>query len=183
MRSDDELYLAFRAGDGTAYDELMLRYGDALLIYLNGYTHNLHDAEDLMIEAFARIMVKKPLIREGNFKAYLFRTGRNLASRFHSVIKRADIFSMETLDHEIADGNLPDEIVWNNEKNAILHVCLERIDPKSKEALWLVYYEGMTYAEAAEVMGVSAKKIDKLLAKGKELMRRELGKEGVTSSY
>ena len=111
MRSDDELYSLFRAGDGTAFDELMLRYGDDLLIYLNGYTHNLHDAEDLMIEAFARIMVKRPAIREGNFKAYLFRTGRNLASRFHRRSRRADIFSMDDLQNEIADGNLPDEIV------------------------------------------------------------------------
>ena len=57
MRSDDELYSAFLAGSGTAYDELMIRHGDDLLVYLNGYTHNFHDAEDLMIEAFARIMV------------------------------------------------------------------------------------------------------------------------------
>ena len=183
MRSDDELYNAFRTGDGTAYDELMLRHGDDLLIYINGYTHNLYDAEDLMIEAFARIMVKKPAIREGNFKAYLFRTGRNLASRFHSKMLRMDVFSMEDLQSELTDGNLTEDIVWDAQKNAILRVCLERIDPKQREALWLVYYEGMTYEQAGEVMGVSAGKIDKLLAKGKQLMREELGKEGVTSSF
>ena len=32
-------------------------------------------------------------------------------------------------------------------------------------------------------MGISAKKIDKLLSKGKQLMREELGKEGVTGIY
>jgi RNA polymerase sigma-70 factor (ECF subfamily) len=183
MRNDDELYSAFRAGDGTAFDELMLRYGDDLLIYLNGYTHNLHDAEDLMIEAFARIMVKRPVIRAGNFKAYLFRTGRNLASRFHSRSRRLDVFSMDDLQNEIADGNLPDEIVWNEQRSMILKACLERIDPMQKEALWLVYYEGLTYEQAAGVMGISAKKIDKLLSKGKQLMREELGKEGVTGIY
>lgn len=183
MRSDDELYSAFLTGDGNAYDELMIRHGDDLLIYLNGYTHNFHDAEDLMIDAFARIMVKKPSIGEGNFRAYLFRTGRNLATRFHFRSHRADVFSMEDLDREISDGTLPEQIAWDNEKTGILNVCLERIDPQLREALWLVYCEGMTYAQAAEIMGVSSRKIDKLLAKGKSLLKVELGKEGVTNPY
>lgn len=183
MRSDDELYRAFRHGDNTAYDELVLRHGDDLLLFINGYTHNLHDAEDLMIEAFARIMAKRPSIREGNFKAYLFRTARNLASRFHAVSGRIDTFSMEELNRELAGGSLPHEIVWDEQRNAILHACLDRIDPQQSEALWLVYYEEMTYAQAAEVMGIKVKKIEKLLARGKENMRSELGKEGITGSY
>ncbi len=183
MRSDDELYRAFRSGDNSAYDQLVLRYGDDLLIFLNGYTHNLHDAEDLMIEAFARIMAKRPLIREGGFKAYLFKTGRNMASRFSVLSKRINTFSMEELSHEIAGGSLPEEIVWNEQKYSILHACLERIDPQQSEALWLVYGEGMTYAQAAEVMGVKVKKIDKLLSAGKTVMRRELDKEGMTNPF
>lgn len=183
MRSDDELYSAYLAGDGTAYDELMIRHGDALLIYLNGYTHNFHDAEDLMIEAFARIMVKKPSIGKGNFRAYLFRTGRNLATRFHFRSRRTEVFSLEDLNREIADGRLLEQIAWDNEKTGILNVCLERIDPQLREALWLVYCEEMTYAQAAEIMGVSSRKIDKLLAKGKSLLKEELGKEGVTNPY
>ncbi len=183
MRGDDELYSAFLTGDGSAYDELMIRHGDDLLIYLNGYTHNFHDAEDLMIEAFARIMVKKPSIGAGNFRAYLFRTGRNLAARFHSRSRRAVVFSMEDLDREIADGTLPEQIAWDNEKTGILNVCLGRIDPQLREALWLVYGEGMKYAQAADIMGVSTRKIDKLLARGKTLLKEELGKEGVTNPY
>ena len=183
MRSGDELYSAFLAGDGTAYDELMIRHGDDLLVYLNGYTHNFHDAEDLMIEAFARIMVKKPSIGAGSFRAYLFRTGRNLATRFHFRSHRAVIFSMDDLDREITDGTLPEQIAWDNEKAGILNVCLERIDPQLREALWLVYCEGMTYAQAADIMGVSSRKIDKLLAKGKLMLKEELGKEGVTNPY
>jgi len=96
---------------------------------------------------------------------------------------RADVFSMEDLDREIADGTLPEQIAWDNEKTSILNVCLGRIDPQLREALWLVYGEGMTYTQAAEIMGVSSRKIDKLLARGKLLLKEELGKEGVTNPY
>ena len=78
---DDALYRAFLDGDTASLDELMLRYGDRLWGYLNGILHDPGDAEDLMIESFARIMALRPRIGAGNFKAYLFRTGRNLALR------------------------------------------------------------------------------------------------------
>ena len=54
---DDELYSRFLAGDVPAYDDLLIRYGDNLTWYLYGYLHNLQDSEDLMIEAFARVMM------------------------------------------------------------------------------------------------------------------------------
>ena len=49
-----------------------------LTYYINGYTHDLQDAEDLMIDAFARIMVKKPKIQTGAFKAYLLLIRRRM---------------------------------------------------------------------------------------------------------
>jgi len=57
--TDDTLYREFLSGDGSSYDQLMLRYGDSLTFYLHGITHDWHDAEDMMIEAFARIMARK----------------------------------------------------------------------------------------------------------------------------
>lgn len=52
--TDEELYRAYLAGDEAGLRTLMERYGDSLTLYLSGYIHDLHDAEDLMIEAFAR---------------------------------------------------------------------------------------------------------------------------------
>ncbi len=195
MRSDDELYRRYLAGDTASYDELMLRHGDHLLFYLNKYLHDPEDSEDLMIEAFARIMARRPDIREGNFKAYLFRTGRNLALRLHERRHRLQMFSMDGMERNIADSilasasgdqadssRIPDRLAAE-ERNRILLQCLERIDPGLREALWLVYAEEMTYAQAAEVIGVRPKRIDRMLARGKKLMRQELGKEGVDNAY
>ncbi len=182
MNNDDELYRRFLAGDIDAYDQLMINHGNALTFYINGYTHDLPDAEDLMIEAFARIMVKKPRLQSGAFKAYLYKTARNLTIRFHEKKRNTVVFGLEDLDREVADSLLAEESGLE-ERKAILHMCLERIDPQLKEALWLVYCDGLSYGQAAEVMNVSAKKIDHLLAKGKQNMRKELEKEGINNAY
>ena len=182
MRSDDELYREFLSGNTKAYDELMVRYGDKLTFYLYGYLHTVEDAEDMMIEAFARIMVKRPSIRDGGFRAYLYKTARNLAARAHLLQLRSRTFEFgEMNDKAVAEG-LPEEKLWRDEKNEILHLCLDRIDPQYREALWLVYIEEMSYAEAATVMHVSVKKIENLLARGKQHLRKELEKEGVSDS-
>ncbi len=183
MYSDDELYSRFLKGDTSSYDQLLVRYGNSLTFYIHGYTHDLQDAEDLMIEAFARIMAKKPRIQAGAFKAYLYKTARNLTIRFHEKQRNVQVFGFEDLDREIADTVLTEEILAERNRREVLHTCLERIDPELREALWLVYFDDLTYAEAASVMRVSVKRIDHLLTRGKEHMRRELRKEGVSHAY
>ncbi len=183
MQNDDTLYRLFLAGETSAYDALMIRHGDSLTFYLNGYLHSWQDAEDLMIEAFARIMVRKPRIREGGFKAYLFKTARNLAARFHTKAARAETFSLEGMENEIAAGLSPENSLEDQQRTRILHLCLTRIDPQLREALWLVYFNDLSYADAAAVMGVSSKRVDKLLQRGKAIMRAELAKEGITNAY
>ncbi len=183
MNSDDELYRRFLAGDTSSYDQLMIRYGDSLTFYIHGYTHDLQDAEDLMIEAFARIMAKKPRIQAGAFKAYLYKTARNLTIRFHEKRRNMTVFSFEEMDREIADSVLKEDILETRNRKEVLRTCLERIDPELREALWLVYFDDMSYAQAAEVMRVSPKRIDHLLERGKQHMRRELKKEGIRHAY
>lgn len=183
MNRDDEFYRQFLSGKTSAYDELMIRYGDSLTFYLYGYLHNWQDAEDLTVEAFARILVKKPRIREGGFKVYLYKTARNLAARFHSRESRIESFTLEGAEKELAGSTLLEEQLQGEEKKQILHLCLERIDPELREALWLVYFEDLSYADAAGVMNVSKKRVDKLLQRGKAILRTELEKEGITNAH
>lgn len=181
--SEDELYSLFLLGDTRSYDALMLQCKDSLIFYLYGYLHDWQDAEDLMIEAFARIMVKRPLIEEGGFKAYLYKTARNLTARLYSRKVRFGTFSIDGFEEILADPALSEETVWKDEKRRILMRCLERLDPQFREAIWLVYMEDMNYAEAAKTMRVSKKKVDNLLFRGKQQLRKELEEEGITTSY
>ena len=193
--ADGALYDRFLRGETSAYDQLMIRHGDSLTRYLYGYLHDWHEAEDLMIEAFARVMVKRPSIQENAFKAYLFRTARNLALRFRERRSRLQFFSVDGMETEIADsllaagggsasgGSPVEEDIRNDEVKRALFQCLDRIDPELREALWLIYFEEMSYAQAAEVMRVKVKRIDRLLVRGKREMRKELEKEGITNAY
>ena len=180
--TDSGLYESFLSGDTDAYDQLMIRHGDSMTLYLYGYLHDWQDAEDMMIEAFARIMARKPKIGEGCFKAYLYKTGRNLAARFHQTITRVNSFSLEDAGVEIADSEIIENRMIDDEKKEILHMCLGKMDKELSEALWLIYFEELSYSEAASVMGVNTKRIDHLLTRGRKTLKTELIKEGITSA-
>ena len=176
--SDDQLYQQYLAGDRAVGDQLMIRYADALTAYLDGFLHNAQDAEDLMLDCFTVILVTKPAIEEGHFRAYLFKMARNKANHLWKIRLRQPEFSLdEDLPAQVAS---PEDTLWENERSTILQKCLNRIAPQYREALWLFYFMDLDYKQSAEVMGCTRKKIDNLLRNGKNRLRLELEKEGIT---
>ena len=174
--SDERLFERLIAGDQDCLRELMERHGDALMLFANGYVHDIHTAEDLMLEAFSRMLARRPHLREHGFKPYLYKTARNLALRH--IRMRNRFMSVEDLDDEPAAEVGVEDAVLRDERVRELYRCLEQIPADYREALYLVYIEDMSYDEAAAVMRKTRKQIDNLVARGKRAMRQLMGEEG-----
>ena len=93
--TDEESYRLYLEGDETGLEQLMERYGTPLTLYINGYLQDEDEAEELMIDALAYLLVKKPRIRDGGLKAYLYKSARHLALRRKS--RRTRCFSLDEL--------------------------------------------------------------------------------------
>lgn len=178
MITDETLYRSYLEGDENGLTMLMERYGDRLTFYINGYLNDMSDAEDLMIEAFAYLIAKKPRIRDGKFKAYLYKTARHLALRLAVKNRKQSCFSFEEMEKELESGILIDELVCAEERDRTLHFCMDQLKPDYREALYLIYFENMHHAEAALVMGKSKKQVADLIYRGKNSLRKRLGQEG-----
>ena len=181
MLTDERLYERYYMGDKKAAEELVERYGDPLIRYISGYISDYHESEDLMIEAFAQMFAKKRPISAGwCFKAYLYKTARNMALRHKS--KRKCLFRLDELTDESDGQLLVEEVIRTEERNRILHFCMGEMNPDYREVLYLTYFEGMSYAQAAEVTGKTVKQITNMVYRGKESLRRLLEREGITNA-
>ena len=180
MISDEELYRQYLSGDETGLEELMRKYDNPLTLYINGYLHDIHEAEDLMIEVFSYLFAKRPHIRDGGFRAYLYKAARHMALRHKSI--RRHHFCLDDLTKEPEGGKLVDEVIRTKERNQILHLCMGELHPDYREALYLTYFEGMSYRQVAEVMGKSVKQITNIMYRGKERLRGLLKREGITNA-
>lgn len=171
--SDEKLFAQLVAGDQECLRPLMERYGDALTLYANGYIHDIDAAEDLMIDAFSRMLARRPRLREGGFKPYLYKTARNLALRHLHMRKR--FMNIDDLAAEPEDQTRIEEEILQDERTRILYQCLSKIAPDYREALYLVYIEDMSYDEAGAIMHKTRKQVDNLVQRGKKAMRALLG--------
>ena len=178
MATDEELYGQYLSGDEAGLELLIKKYGDPLTLYIDGYLHDVHEAEDLMMETFSWLFTKKPRIRDGCFKAYLYKAARHMALRHKS--RRRIIFSLDDLTREPEAQTLVEEVIRTKERNQILHLCMDELYSDYREALYLTYFEGMSYQQAAKVMGKSVKQITNMVYRGKERLRGLLQREGIT---
>ena len=178
--TDESCYRCWLDGDETGLGELMKKYGSALTLYINGYLHDIHESEDLMIEVFSYLFAKRPRIREGGLRAYLYQSARHMALRHKS--KRRPCFSLEELQEEAELETLLEEVVQTRERNRILHFCMEQLNPDYREALYLVYFEGMRHGEAASVLGKTEKQVADLVYRGRNSLKKRLEQEGITNA-
>ena len=180
MTCDEVFYRQYLSGDDAGLEALMKKYGDPLTLYIDGYLHDVHEAEELMLDVFADLFTKKPRIRDGGFKAYLYKAARHMALRHKS--KRKPLFSLDALTGEPDGRLLAEEVIQTEERNRVLHFCMDEMNPDYREVLYLTYFEDMSYAQAAEVTGKTVKQITNMVYRGKESLRRLLEREGITNA-
>ena len=183
MTTDEALYRRYLSGDEDALGTLMERYGTKLTLYLDGYLCDLHEAEDLMIEAFAYLIAKRPAIRDGGFRAYLYQSARHMALRLLHKKRARNCFSLDALTEEPEARELVEETVQSAERARLLRACMAELHEDYREALFLVYFEGLSHAETAAVMGKREKQVADLIYRGKIALRKRLEQEGITDAY
>lgn len=131
-----------------------------------------------MIEAFAQMFAKeRPIYEEGCFKAYLYKTARNLALR-HKQKHKIFFLPLEELPFEPEEKILTETKVLRDEGHRLLYGAMDKLKAEYREALYLVYFEDMSYRNAALVMKKSEQQVTNLVHRGKRSLKTILEKEG-----
>jgi len=60
MTCDEALYRQYLSGDDEGLNALMKKYGDPMTLYIDGYLHDVHESEELMLDVFAYLFTKNP---------------------------------------------------------------------------------------------------------------------------
>jgi len=166
--TDEELLITYRTkGDRTAFEELVRRYERELYNYLRHYLGNAEMAEDVFQATFFQIHQKCELFKEGRaFRPWLYRIATNQAinairrNKRHLAISldaetqcdesRWNIYAAE-LSSEETD---PSETVLDMERGNQVREAVEQLPETLRQVLYLVYFQGMKYHEAAETLGL-----------------------------
>ena len=162
--TDEDLVQRTQAGDVTAFDTLVLRYRRKLTAIAWRFFSDQADAEDMAQEAFVRAFVNLEKLRPGvPFHNWLYRVTINLClDRVRKERRRPQQLEPdltqpeeEWLERQLYRDEADHEPRFVNHLIAqqLISRVLERIAPRDRVVLHLLYCEGRSVAEVATTLG------------------------------
>jgi RNA polymerase sigma-70 factor, ECF subfamily len=160
----------------TRYEQVLLPHLDAAYNLARWLTHDEHDAEDLVQEAYLRALRFFDGFHGDNGKVWLLQIVRNTC---YSWLRRnrpdrlAESFD-ETVHSAAGDFSNPQTALLQEEEKQLLRDALEELPMEYREVLVLRELEGLTYREIATVSGIAMGTVMSRLARGRERLQRRL---------
>ncbi|MBQ8558934.1 MAG: sigma-70 family RNA polymerase sigma factor [Tyzzerella sp.] len=171
-------YRRFLDGDESAFDELMKELFRGLVFFIERYVHDIHTAEDIAIDTFSDLVVHRHRYNfKVTLKTYLYMVGRSRALDYIKHRKIIDFVELSEVER-LSDEKSLEEQVLSDERKRMVNAALAKLPEDMRVVVHLIYFEEMTYEEAAKVMKKNRKQVDNLLYRAKKELRIILGKDG-----
>ncbi len=167
--SDEELLTTYRdRADRLAFEELVRRYERELYSYLRRYLGDATLAEDTFQAAFLQVHLKCDQFDEGRkFRPWLYTVATNQAIDAQRRNKRHKSVSLDrnTRHQENDDlGSLmnlleskepnPQDQVEAAQQSEWIRSAVDDLPDGLRDAVNLVYYQGLKYREAADILDI-----------------------------
>jgi RNA polymerase sigma-70 factor (ECF subfamily) len=173
MIADHELLAAWRAGDQLAGAELLQRHGATLYRFFANKVPS--GVEDLAQRVFLGCVEARDRIDETrSFRAYLLGIARNvLYQHFRTVRTELRAGALQLACAEDIVGSPSRVVAFRHERRLLLD-SLRRIPLEQQLVLELHYWEGLSVAEIAEVVGVGSSGVKSRLSRARAALRERI---------
>jgi RNA polymerase sigma-70 factor, ECF subfamily len=136
-----------------------------------------HDAEDLVQETLLNVLKRPRLLRDGNELGYLLRALRNTYSSRYRVAARRPA-ERQLFDDDDPAAPFTDDAVSARE----LMEAVAGAPPLYRDAVIAVDLVGLSYREAARVLGTREETITSRVHRGRQHIARALTEAAVTAA-
>jgi RNA polymerase sigma-70 factor (ECF subfamily) len=181
------LMLAVQSDDASAFEELMVRFQGRVQSLLRHLIGNREMAEDLTQDVFLRVFrARKSYQPSAKFSTWLFTIANNVAlNQLRNQRRKPETqFGGET--HENSSGATPEPAAGSEtmparqldkvELREMVHLAVEALNERQRMAVLLNRFEGMSYAEIADVMQLTPQAVKSLLCRAHIQLRNLLQK-------
>jgi RNA polymerase sigma factor (sigma-70 family) len=160
------------------FQSLYRRHGRALWAYLYRLTGNAADADDVVQEAFCRLLATPMVTRDdGQLRAYLFRIASNQAIdhwRRQDRERRRD--QAAAVEGTVSDHG--DAVAARRD----MARTFQMLKPQERFLLWLAHVEAFEHREIAEALGLKAASVPVLLVRARKKLAALLTSRGLARS-
>jgi len=177
--SDQELMRIVQAGDYSPASEIYERYSGRIYNFAFRFLRNSEAAEDAVQEVFVKMMKHASQFHgDAKLSTWLFSITANWCRDY---LRKADNKAKEADDVLIT---LPspeqgaDRDLEQRENEALVRKALATLTPEQREAILLSRYQGLSYAEIAQIAGCSEGAVKTRGFRAMETLKKALSGEG-----
>lgn len=164
-RSDEELFVAHRAGDDRALRILVDRYRAELHGFLTRLVGSRSGADDVFQEAFLQVhLAAESFDQERRFKPWLYTIAANKGRDYLRRQKRRAAASLDAPASKESDGALIDLIegdatapslpLESVDEAALVKKVVDGLPPHFREILLLSYFQKLSYAQISDSLSI-----------------------------
>jgi len=163
---DKEIWQNIPEGDPVAYAQLYFNYFKKFYNYGKKFTGDISLIEDSIQEVFMEIWNKRKKIPEiDSPDSYFFSAFRFILLKKIRQLKRS---SGTKQPHNETAFSIELQIITQETDSLLqqkLAAALKWLTPRQKEAIFLRFYEGLSYEEVAAILNISVKATYKIIAR------------------
>jgi len=159
-----------------AFRSIVHAYQDKVIRFISLYVKNYQECEELASDVFLSLWTNRDKIDEiANLENYIFIIARNKALNYLRKHKVETIdFESFSIDAFQNTETTPESIFINRELLDTLNSAINELPHKTKLAFHLVREDKMKYKDAAKVLGVSIRTIEKQVASAVAKLKERL---------
>ena len=146
--------------------QLFAESRQALHQYIRRFVRSSETAKEIVQEAFLRTYRERESVT--TLRAFLFSTARNLAAneyRHRRITERGIMGEFGDSRVKSERESLEAELL-QDERNRLLQEAVDRLPPQCRAAFALRVFHECSYKEVADRLGISAKTVEKHIARG-----------------
>lgn len=172
---ETSLLLLIKQGDReSAFQELFYRYQDRVYSYAMKILHTKEVSEEVLQDVFVKVWNYRKQIDENKpFSPLLFKIARNTILNALKLQKTHLQLSEETVGNLIFHLCPEDDLIWK-QYVAILNQALSTLPERCREIFQKSRFEGLSYEEIAQEMGISKDTVRLQIIKSLKLLRKYL---------
>lgn len=173
---EDELIGLIAKGDEDAFEQLYAITHKKVFRYLYRLTNNQQTAEDIMIETYAETWKSARKFRgRSKVLTWIIGIARNLAmNEFRK--QKVNECDIEEFQDQLSTQAVQADVSGTEE---LLAKAINKLSPKHREVLDLVFFQGMKYEEVAQITGASLNTVKTRIFYAKEELRKILKGMGI----
>jgi RNA polymerase sigma-70 factor (family 1) len=148
------------------FTKLFAESRHALQRYIRRFVGSSETAKEIVQEAFLRTYRQRDSVT--TLRAFLFSTARNLAAneyRHRRITERGTLGEFGDSRVKTERESLETELL-RDERNRLIQEAIDRLPPQCRAAFTLRVFHECSYKEVAERLGISAKTVEKHIARG-----------------